>query len=214
MFDMLVLTWRIQMKILVAEDHVLFREALSSMLKQIDGKNEIIETATYAETNTELENNKNFDLIVIDMALPDNTWEKGLSLIKDKNKKAKIVVLSATEDSRIIKKAAERGITAYIPKSLNPKIMQGIMKVIFAGGTYIPVSALSSAGSPKTAHALTRRQNEVLNLVAEGKSNKQIAYEIGVSEATVKLHINALLRALGVTNRTQAVITAQKQGIL
>ncbi len=202
------------MKILVAEDHVLFREALSSMLKQIDGKNEIIETATYAETNTELENNKNFDLIVIDMALPDNTWEKGLSLIKDKNKKAKIVVLSATEDSRIIKKAAERGITAYIPKSLNPKIMQGIMKVIFAGGTYIPVSALSSAGSPKTAHALTRRQNEVLNLVAEGKSNKQIAYEIGVSEATVKLHINALLRALGVTNRTQAVITAQKQGIL
>ena len=124
------------------------------------------------------------------------------------------MVLSATEDSRIIKKAAERGITAYIPKSLNPKIMQGIMKVIFAGGTYIPVSALSSAGSPKTAHALTRRQNEVLSLVAEGKSNKQIAYEIGVSEATVKLHINALLRALGVTNRTQAVITAQKQGIL
>lgn len=202
------------MKILVAEDHVLFREALSSLLKQIDGKTEIIETATYAEAGCELENNKNFDFIVVDMALPDNTWEKGLSLIKDKNKKAKIVVLSATEDSRIIKKAAERGITAYIPKSLNPKIMQGIMKVIFAGGTYIPVSALSSADSQKTAHALTRRQNEVLSLVAEGKSNKQIAYEIGVSEATVKLHINALLRALGVTNRTQAVITAQKQGIL
>ena len=125
------------MKILVAEDHVLFREALSSLLKQIDGKTEIIETATYAEVGCELENNKNFDFIVVDMALPDNTWEKGLSLIKDKNKKAKIVVLSATEDSRIIKKAAERGITAYIPKSLNPKIMQGIMKVIFAGGTYI-----------------------------------------------------------------------------
>ena len=104
-------------------------------------------------------------------------------------------------------------------KTLDSKILAGALKIILEGGTYMPIKAIGIPGEGLRAEdsipeGLTKRQNEVLHLLAQGKSNKQIAYEIGVSEATVKLHINALLRVLGATNRTQAVITAQKIGFL
>ena len=116
----------------------------------------------------------------------------------------------------------ENGISGYIPKRSDPKIMTGALKLVLDGGTYLPPSVLDSGSSSgnqqgenrSKGKTLTNRQSQVLELVAQGLSNKQIAYEMGVSEATVKLHINALLRSIGATNRTQAVIIAQKMGLI
>ncbi len=211
------------MKILVAEDHALFREALGNLLRKMEPAVEITEASRYSEVFAAVENTR-FDLIILDLDLPDKEWDDGLRELKEKAGDGKIVVVSASEDCRSMRRCAEYGIVGYIPKSLDPKILSGALRLILDGGTYIPINAVNCGQNENTprvqthasenSHGLTKRQTQVLGLVAEGKSNKQIAYEMGVSEATVKLHINALLRTLGVTNRTQAVITAQKMGLL
>ena len=151
-------------------------------------------------------------------------WEEGLSQLKSKAPDSRFVVISASEDSRNIKKALELGISGYLPKRAETKMLTSALKLILDGGTYLPPSILEHANSglfgdqsrdgKRKGKTLTPRQSEVLSYVAEGMSNKQIAYKMGVSEATVKLHINALLRAVGATNRTQAVIIAQKMGLI
>ena len=139
-------------------------------------------------------------------------------------KNSRIVVVSSSEDNVKIRKLFSLGIRGYISKKANSRIIANALQLVANGGKYLPPSLLennvimqtngndieySALGKP-----LTNRQSQVLNLVAQGKSNKQIAYDMGVSEATVKLHINALLRSLHVTNRTQAVVTAQKIGLI
>ena len=210
------------MNVLIAEDHALFRDALKNLVIQIAPNLHILETSKYADTLSTIENNPKIDLLILDLALPDLEWEEGLNKIRTLNPEIKIVVISASDDNRTIRRAAEYNIAGYIPKSFDPKILSGALKIVFDGGTYAPISAVQSGLSDADAkqqyasshHNLTQRQTQVLRLVGEGKSNKQIAYEMQVSEATVKLHINALLRTLGVTNRTQAVITAQKMGLI
>ena len=124
--------------------------------------------------------------------------------------------MSAVENIHNIRESLNRGAKGYISKKTEAKLLSGALKLVLDGGVYVPPIMLSkkddnSVDRPKL---LTSRQTEVLGLVAKGFSNKQIAYQIGVSEATVKLHINALLRAVGACNRTQAVIIAQKMGLV
>ena len=207
------------MKILIAEDHSLFREALMGLLQNLEPEAEILESERYGRTFELVEQTPDLDYIVLDLDLPDSNWERGLKNLTEKINGTKIIVVSASDDSITMRRAGEYGIVGYIPKTLDSKILAGALKIILAGGTYMPIKAIGSLGEGGkseggTPEGLTKRQNEVLHLLAQGKSNKQIAYEIGVSEATVKLHINALLRVLGATNRTQAVITAQKIGFL
>lgn len=208
------------MKILIAEDHALFREALKALILSLEPTSKILETSTYQETYKIAQQIADIDYIVLDLDLPDAVWEEGLNEIMSIMPQSKVIVISASEDAQTMRKAGECGIVGYIPKSVDTKILSGALHLILAGGSYIPIEAIRggfvTSHSPNKANSsgLTKRQNEVLHLVAEGKSNKQIAYEMGVSEATVKLHINALLRTLGVTNRTQAVITAQRHGYI
>ncbi len=208
------------MKVLIAEDHALFREALGGLLAQILPDVKIIEAATYQDIFSVFEQGENIDFLILDIGLPDLKWEDGISKLRNLNSNVKIIIVSASDDIKTIRKASEYNIVGYIGKSFSPKILTCALKIIFEGGTYAPISAVSSvekssqAQSQSLRHNLTQRQEQVLRLVGEGKSNKQIAYEMQVSEATVKLHINALLRSLGVTNRTQAVITAQKMGLI
>lgn len=208
------------MKILIAEDHALFREALKALILSLEPTAKILETSTYQETYKLSKQNVDIDYIVLDLDLPDASWEEGLNEIISIVPQSRVIVISASEDIQTMRKAGESGIVGYIPKSVDTKILSGALHLILAGGSYIPIEVIKGGFvSNNNSHkenksGLTKRQNEVLLLVAEGKSNKQIAYEMGVSEATVKLHINALLRTLGVTNRTQAVITAQKHGYI
>lgn len=212
------------MKVLIADDHALFRDGLSLHLEQIDPQAVIFQAGNFSQAMKIIDDEKKLDLIIIDLDMPDMDWEEALKEIKEKTDGARLVIISASEDSRSIRKSMEYGISGYIPKRSDTKVLTGALKLILDGGTYLPPSVLdnghavsgynSNANVRAKGKTLTNRQAQVLELVAQGMSNKQIAYEIGVSEATVKLHINALLRAVGATNRTQAVITAQKMGLI
>lgn len=210
------------MKIMIVDDHALFRDGLSFRLKEIDSEADILHASTFHQSLELSATDKDINVVIIDLDMPDMKWEEGVEKLRIQLPEALFIVISASEDVKDIKKTLESGIKGYIPKRSEPKIMYNALKLIFDGGTYLPPALLKADNKNNTQTAnkdggdkvLTNRQYQVLNLIAQGKSNKQIAYEIGVSEATVKLHINALLRSLHVTNRTQAVVTAQKLGLI
>ena len=208
------------MKILIADDHALFRDGLAMRLEQINPNIILHQAPTFSQAIKILDKEHNIDMVIVDLDMPDMRWEDGIEEIKKKAPNSSMVVISASEDIRNIRKILATGIKGYIPKRSEPKIMHNALKLILEGGTYIPPALIensaehSASGYKGNGKTLTNRQSQVLDLIAQGKSNKQIAYEMGVSEATVKLHINALLRSLKVNNRTQAVVTAQKMGII
>lgn len=209
------------MKIMIVDDHALFRDGLSFRLKEIDSEANILHAPTFHQAFELADINKDIDIVIIDLDMPDMKWEEGVEKLREQLPNGIFIVISASEEVKDIKKALESGIKGYIPKRSEPKIMYNALKLIFDGGTYLPPALLKAEektfkpiNSNGKEKVLTNRQFQVLDLIAQGKSNKQIAYEIGVSEATVKLHINALLRSLHVNNRTQAVVTAQKLGII
>lgn len=214
------------MKVLIADDHALFRDGLSLRLEKIEPKSVIFQAANFTQALKILDDEKKIDLVILDLDMPDMNWEEGLAELRQKANGARYVIVSASEDPRNIRKSLEQGVCGYIPKRSEPKILTSALQLILDGGTYLPPSVLESnpaiSGSEKNSatapvssgKTLTNRQQQVLGLVAQGMSNKQIAYEMGVSEATVKLHINALLRSVGATNRTQALIRAQQMGLI
>ena len=210
------------MKILIADDHALFRDGLAMRLEEIDPDVILLQAATFSQALKILDQEKKIDLAVLDLDMPDMPWEEGLNEMRRKAETARFVVVSASEDARNIRKVLESGVCGYIPKRSDPKILNSALQLVLDGGTYIPPAMIECGstmpnngnGAKPKGKTLTNRQAQVLDLVAQGLSNKQIAYEMGVSEATVKLHINALLRSIGVTNRTQAVVTAQKMGLI
>ena len=204
------------MKVLIADDHALFRDALGKLVVSLDNTITIVQTSSFVQMLKILNQENDFDLIITDLEMNDvYSWEKGFEEIKKAAPTSKIVIVSASENIRNIKNILEQGACGFISKRSENNLMTGALKLVLDGGTYVPSNLLNrSNDNMEKNKVLTHRQNQVLGLVAQGMSNKQIAYEIGVSEATVKLHINALLRSVGATNRTQAVITAQKMGII
>lgn len=208
------------MKILIADDHALFRDGLAMRLEQIVPNAAILQASGYSQVIKNLHEDTTIDLLILDADMQDMPWFDALKQIRAISPKTKIIVISASEDSRAIRAILATGVKGYIPKRSEIKVFANAVKLVIDGGTYVPPSLLDGTiannfGSRNSGvKMLTARQSQVLDLIAQGKSNKQIAYDMGVSESTVKLHINALLRSLHVTNRTQAVITAQKIGLI
>ena len=206
------------MRVLIADDHALFRDALGRLVEELDFSASVVQVSSYTQALKILKNEPPFDMVIFDLEMQDLvSWEKGIDEIKNAAKGARLVVVSAIENPRNIRNVLERGANGYISKRSESKILLNALKLVLDGGTYIPPILLLqnvNLSERSSSKNLTNRQSQVLGLVAQGMSNKQIAYEMGVSEATVKLHINALLRSVGANNRTQAVITAQKMGII
>ena len=207
------------MKVLIVDAHALFRDGLSLSLEKMDAAATILQASSFSQALKILDSEGKFDLIIADLDMQDMPWVEWLEMARRKSGDARIVVISASENVQHIRESMGRGVSGYISKCADSKILINALKLILDGGTYVPpvmLSKTSGNGKNQNSHdrMLTNRQFQVLGLVAQGMSNKQIAYEMGVSEATVKLHINALLRAIGATNRTQAVVNAQKMGII
>ena len=209
------------MKVLITDEQSLFRDGLSLRLKQINDTISIIQSSNLFEMQKILSKEKDIDFLIFDIDLAETDSTEFLNKIKTLAPNLKIVVISSSEDARNIKRILSTDVKGYIPKKLDSNILGGALKLILDGGTYIPPILLNNIITSTNYNTentlrknLTNRQSQVLDLIAQGKSNKQIAYDMGVSEATVKLHINALLRSLKVNNRTQAVITAQKLGLI
>jgi DNA-binding NarL/FixJ family response regulator len=218
------------MKILVVDDHVLIREALRGVLKELNGgATVIIEASDSRQAMRQMEQNPDVDLVLLDLGLPDRDGFETLSELGEHYPTVSVIVLSAHRDRDRVMQALDLGALGFIPKSASREVMLSAFNLIFSGGIYIPQEILARHDEAASAPAskvqtsltqvsgtndlgLTQRQMQVLALMMHGKSNKAICRALDLAESTVKIHVSAILKALKVTNRTEAVIAAGALG--
>jgi DNA-binding NarL/FixJ family response regulator len=207
-------------KLIVADDHPLFRNALINAISSTFVTKATIETDSFDSTCAALEQHPDTDLLLLDLHMPGNCGFLGLIQLRKNYPSLPIVVISASEELDVIRRVLAFGASAYIPKSANPVDISTALNAVLAGELWVPlhlhkaVFQEQSAGEDLDLAAkvaqLTQQQYKVLYYLTEGWLNKQIAYDLHISEATVKAHITAIFRKLGCTNRTQVVIQAQR----
>jgi DNA-binding NarL/FixJ family response regulator len=217
------------MKILVVDDHVLIRDALRGVLKELKSEADVLEASDCRQAMALIaENADDLGLILLDLGLPDRDGFSALAEVRERYPAICVVVLSGQHDHASVVKALQLGALGYIPKSGQREVMLSALQLIFAGGRYIPPEILTpdspttvpgtkppAAGRPPASPAdlgLTERQLDVLALMMQGKSNKAICRVLDLAEPTVKNHVTAILKALKVTNRTEAVIAVRELG--
>lgn len=207
------------MKLLLIDDHTLFREGIRLVLHRLDNVEEIYEAGTLDESCALAELNRDIDLVLLDLGIPGNHNTLGIKRIQTILPSAIIVIISAREDHLLVKQTIAAGAKGYIPKSSSSTTMIKAIRNIISGDNYIPEFALSSLGEfhinkTNMTIELTERQREVLQMVAIGKSNKEIANELGMAENTVRVHVAAILKVLKVENRTQAAFAGRQLGLV
>lgn len=212
------------MKILIADDHGLFREGLRLVLQQLDRELRIVEASDFPQAVAAAKTEGDLRIVLLDLNMPGMPWQEGLTTLRELVPDVPVVILSASEDRPLVMQAVKLGAAGFIPKSSNSGVMLGALQLVLSGGVYLPPALVEQAGSGSssggdkginsaTAALLTPRQREVLALVGEGKSNKEVARLLDLSEGTVKLHVTAILKALKVNNRTRAVVAASQLGL-
>ena len=213
------------MKLLTIDDHALFRQGLKFLLTDLQNDLECIEAESLAEALA-LEDKKSIEFILLDYHLRDSKGEESLKRISEAFENAVIVVLSGEENPQLIRSIIDHGAAGFIPKSSTQDILIAALKLILAGGVYIPAIAVNaSPTAPDTPsvttesleegiNTLSQRQLEVLRRAVQGKPNKVIARELFIAEGTVKAHLSAAFRALGVSNRTEAVYAASRLNLV
>ncbi len=204
------------MRFLIADDHALYRDGLKFNLNNMFSSPQITEATCLNKLLEKCNTGECFDMIITNIDMCAENWENIIKQIKNKTS-SKIGIMATSSNVNNIKKAIGLGVSCYLPKNIDSNVLKSALNLVLNGGTYFPNSLFEQVSEKNKIvgnKKLTNRQAEVLKFLSQGLSNKQIAYQMNVSEATVKLHINALLRALGATNRTQAVIKSQKLGIV
>jgi len=211
------LTEDVQYRLLIADDHPLFRGALREAVSGLLERVEIAEAGTFDDVVAFLEQNGDIDLVLLDLTMPGTRGFSGLMYLRAQYPSVPVVVVSASDDPATIRRCMEFGASGFIPKTLGVDDMRGAVSRILGGGVWTPPDVDLSTGSDAEAAelmarmaTLTPQQVRVLMMLSEGLLNKQIAFQLGVSEATVKAHVSAILQKLGVESRTQAVIAAAR----
>ncbi|KUM53711.1 LuxR C-terminal-related transcriptional regulator [Rheinheimera sp. EpRS3] len=209
-------------KLIVADDHPLFRNALINAISSTFATKATIETDSFESTCVALEQHPDTDLLLLDLHMPGNCGFLGLIQLRKNYPALPIVVISASEELDVIRRVMAFGASAYVPKSANPLDISAALNAVMAGELWVPLRLKNQVLDIHSREAeddldlaarvaqLTQQQYKVLYYLTEGWLNKQIAYDLHISEATVKAHITAIFRKLGVTNRTQVVIQAQR----
>ena len=211
------MTETVQYRLVIADDHPLFRgalrEAVGGLLERVD----IAEAGTFDELVGLLDRGTDVDLVLLDLTMPGARGFSGLMYMRAQYPSVPVIVVSANDDPAVIRRCMGFGASGFIPKTLGVDAMRMAISRILGGGVWTPPDVDLGAGSDAEAAelmtrmaTLTPQQVRVLMMLSEGLLNKQIAYELGVSEATVKAHVSAILQKLGVESRTQAVIAAAK----
>ena len=205
-------------EILIAADHPLFRSALQQALTLGLGDDvRLSEAASIAELEAQLTRTSAWDLVLLDLNMPGAYGFSGLVLLRGQYPQLPVVMISAQEDAAVVARSREFGASGFIPKSSSLEIIQQAVRVVLDGDVWWPsnvqdvahVSPEAKAASEGLA-SLTPQQFRVLTMVCDGLLNKQIAYELNVSEATIKAHVTAIFRKLGVRTRTQAALLLQQ----
>ena len=207
-------------RLVIADDHPLFRDALRLTIAQTFADAEIAEASSFDSLRVLLDAASDTDLLLLDLKMPGMQGFSGLLFVRAEFSAVPVVIISANDDPRVIRMAFELGAVGYIAKSATSGEIRAALSALLAGRTWRPpsVDMARRADDPEAELArrlgrLTPQQVRVLMMLSEGFANKQIAYTLGVSEATVKAHVSAVLQKLEADNRTQAVILARRLAI-
>ena len=213
------------MKVLLVDDHHLVRAGMRPLVEKLaDGAAvSVFEAASFEQAVALADTHPDLDLALLDLRLPDVVGFAALCDLQERHPGLPIVVVSGEDDPALMREAIEHGALGFIPKSSNPDVILGALRLVLAGGTYLPRQIMAAPAKPRAPAApapavpqgldLTPRQLDVLRLVIAGKPNKVICRELDLAEGTVKSHIAAAFRALGVSSRVQAVLAASRLGI-
>ena len=214
-----------RLRILLADDHAMVRGGLSLMIKMAQKDVEILESSDYQETLARLADDPSIDLLLMDLLMPGMQGLEGVAHICATYPEVPVAVISVKEDIQTIRRALDTGAVGYIPKTSSPSVTTSAIQLILAGGIYVPPHVLRQdgsaeedaiAGSPPSSSlepfepsaeslGITPRQKDVLDLLASGKPNKEIATLLGLTPGTVKMHTSRIFKLLKVSNRTEAV---------
>lgn len=203
------------MRILLADDHDLFRDALTMFLATEDGF-VVTGVGTFAQAKALIETEPSFDLVILDYNMPGMNRLDGLAAALAIGSGQRVALMSGVASKAVAEQALALGAAGFIPKTLSAKSLVSAVKFMAMGEIFAPVEFLvgpsASRSSPLT-DSFTPREREVLVALTKGRSNKEIARDLGLQEPTVKLHLKTLFRKIGATNRTQAAMIAQDAGI-
>lgn len=206
-------------KFVIADDHPLFRGALKQALAGMAKDIEILEAGDFDITKSIVAGNEDVDLVLLDLTMPGASGLSGLIALRGIHHSVPMIVVSAHDDPVTIRRALDLGASGFISKSASMEEIRQAIETVLGGGIVAPGNVeLGAERDPEVSDlirrllSLTPQQTRVLGMLAEGLLNKQIAYELNVSEATIKAHVSAILQKLGVDSRTQAVITLARIG--
>ncbi|WP_150524321.1 response regulator transcription factor [Roseibium sediminis] len=202
-------------RFVIADDHPLFRGALRQTLEALYPGAEILEAGALEDVTARLDESGEADLVLLDLTMPGMRGFSGLMYLRAQHASVPVVIVSANEEPQVIRRCIEFGASGFIPKSHGIDVIRDAISAVMAGDLWTPPEIELTADDGigdlvQRLSTLTPQQVRVLMMLSEGLLNKQIAYELSVSEATVKAHVSAILQKLGVESRTQAVIAASK----
>lgn len=213
------------LKLLVVEDHALVREGMVRLLGELEEGTQVFESADFESALALLDNEGDFDLVLLDLALPGIDGFAGLDILRRRYPAMPVAVVSAFDDTPTVTRVLNLGASGFIPKALSGEGLLAAVREVLAGNLYRPNSQavarmddttplVQSAVSVRPEEiGLTERQSQVLCLMVRGLSNREIAEQLELSEGTVKIHATAVFKTLGVTSRTQALVAVTRYGI-
>lgn len=211
------------MRIVVADDHALVRGGVGILIKILYPDTQLVECNSYEKTTLALKANETIDLLLLDLLMPGMDSIASVRHICSTWPDLPVIVVSVREDAQTIREALRAGAMGYIPKTSSPEVAINAIRLVLSGGIYVPPDVLQlslgdfrSADSASTGneqgrrsvrelHGLTNRQEDVMNLISEGRSNKEIASQLNLTTGTVKMHLSRIYKILGAKSRTDAV---------
>lgn len=213
-------------RVLIVDDHALFRQGLALLLRDLYPNAEIIEASNGAEAVAAAERHDDYRLVLLDLRLPEGSCFETMEQLSRRLPNTSIAIISASDNIKDITDSYRAGAKGYIVKSSTSDVLRHALLLILSGETYIPSSAMAAltgaspaipaapSTPPANVPALTPRQREILILMAHGLQNKDIAKRLGMLEGTVKVHVKSILQKLGVNNRTHAVVSGIRLGLV
>lgn len=208
--------------VIVADDHPLFRTAIKEALEAEQGETNFLEASSFESLQGLVDEHKEVDLVLLDLHMPGVSGFAGLVYLCKRYPSVPVVIISANEDPVVIRRALEHGAAGFIPKSSSIDTITEAIGQVLMGEIWSPAATQSNLPGNNVSELelaermaqLTPQQFKVLMMMSQGLLNKQIAFDLGVSEATIKAHVSAIMNKLGVSNRTQAVLAANQLSVM